>query len=114
MSSVISLTLRMSDAGSCHMFSIASSAPLLEVLEPYSLQMGHNVHALFFRFDGQPILPYMTPEQLEMEDEDIIDVFVTKPSDSGNVKRSRDEDDAPPEHSKRGTEDMQSWLLQKF
>ena len=53
MSSVISLTLRMSDAGSCHMFSIASSAPLLEVLEPYSLQIGHSVHALFFRYSLQ-------------------------------------------------------------
>ena len=29
------------------------------------------------RFDGQLILPYMTPEQLGMEDEDIIDVFIT-------------------------------------
>ena len=33
----------------------------------------------------------MTPEQLGMEDEDIIDVFVTKPSE-GN-KRGRDDDD---------------------
>ena len=46
----------------------------------------------------------MTPEQLGMEDEDIIDVFVTKPSE-GN-KRGRD-DDTGVSHSKRGLEDMQ-------
>ena len=30
---------------------------------------------LVFRFDGQLILPYMTPAQLEMEDGDVVDVF---------------------------------------
>ena len=51
----------------------------------------------------------MTPEQLEMEDEDIIDVFVTKPSDAGNVKRAREEEDSSTEHNKRGNEEfMQS------
>ena len=58
---------------------------------------------LFSRFDGQLILPYMTPEQLGMEDEDIIDVFVTKPSDGS--KRGREEDDKPG-HNKRGAEEM--------
>ena len=63
------------------------------------------------RFDGQLILPYMTPEQLEMEDEDIIDVFVTKPSDAGNGKRAREEEDSSDsaEKNKRGDEEfMQS------
>ena len=45
----------------------------------------------------------MTPEQLGMEDEDIIDVFVTKPSDGS--KRGREEDDKPG-HYKRGAEEM--------
>ena len=43
-----------------------------------------------------------------MEDEDIIDVFVTKPSD-GN-KRGRDEDDVD-NNSKRGFDSMQ-WFDQ--
>ena len=30
------------------------------------------------RFDGQIILPYMTPAQLEMEDGDVVDVFITR------------------------------------
>ena len=56
-----------------------------------------------FRFDGQLILPYMTPEQLGMEDEDIIDVYATKPSETS--KRSR-EDDENINQCKRGAEDM--------
>ena len=64
----------------------------------------HGGKLYLSRFDGQLILPYMTPEQLGMEDEDIIDVFVTKPSE-GN-KRGRD-DDTGVSHSKRGLEDMQ-------
>ena len=30
---------------------------------------------IILRFDGQLILPYMTPAQLEMEDGDVVDVF---------------------------------------
>ena len=32
------------------------------------------------RFDGQLILPYMTPAQLEMEDGDVVDVFQARSS----------------------------------
>ena len=57
---------------------------------------------IVLRFDGQLILPYMTPEQLSMEDEDIIDVFVTKPSET--IKRAREDDDVYADQSKRVTE----------
>ena len=49
MMSSLSLTLRMSDTSSTQSLSLASSAQLMEILEPYSNHMGHNVHALFFR-----------------------------------------------------------------
>ena len=52
------------------------------------------------RFDGQLILPYMTPEQLGMEDEDIIDVFVSKPSETG--KRTLDDGEDQQGDRKRG------------
>ena len=55
------------------------------------------------RFDGQLILPYMTPEQLSMEDEDIIDVFITKPSNT--AKRGREEG-AEDNRNKRGADEM--------
>ena len=55
------------------------------------------------RFDGQLILPYMTPQQLSMEDEDIIDVFITKPSNT--TKRGREEEAEENRH-KRGADEM--------
>ena len=54
------------------------------------------------RFDGQLILPYMTPEQLGMEDGDIIDVYVSKPSGTG--KRERSEEREGVREGKRGME----------
>lgn len=45
----------------------------------------------------------MTPEQLGMEDEDIIDVFITKPSNT--TKRSREEG-AEENNHKRGADEM--------
>ena len=47
--SSLSLSLRMSDTGTTQCFSLAPSSPLIDILEPYSTNMGHNVHALFFR-----------------------------------------------------------------
>ena len=52
------------------------------------------------RFDGQLILPYMTPEELGMEDEDIIDVYVSRPSDTG--KRALDDGEDQDGNRKRG------------
>ena len=54
------------------------------------------------RFDGQLILPYMTPEQLGMEDGDIIDVHVSRPSQTG--KREREEGEEQEGDRKRGLE----------
>ena len=45
----------------------------------------------------------MTPEQLSMEDEDIIDVFITKPSNT--TKRGREEEAEENRH-KRGADEM--------
>ena len=56
--------------------------------------------ALIDRFDGQLILPYMTPEELGMEDEDIIDVYVSRPSDT--AKRALDDGEDQEGDRKRG------------
>ena len=55
-----------------------------------------------FRFDGQLIFPYMTPEQVGLEDGDIIDVYVSRPSETG--KRAREEGEDHEGASKRGME----------
>ena len=62
-----------------------------------------SLNCFLIRFDGQLILPYMTPEQLGMEDEDIIDVFITKPSNT--TKRGREEG-AEENKNKRGADEM--------
>ena len=46
-------------------------------------QLHTNEH--LSRFDGQLILPYMTPAQLEMEDGDVVDVFQARCSCFGKV-----------------------------
>ena len=56
--------------------------------------------SLFARFDGQLILPYMTPAELGMEDEDIIDVYVSRPSETG--KRPLDDGEDQEADRKRG------------
>merc|ERR1712059_64919 len=89
----LSLTMRMADTDAAASFSLAPTHQLLGVLEMYSGQLGLNVHSLFFRFDGQLILPYMTPAQLEMEDGDIVDVYLSRPSETGKRRRSESPDD---------------------
>merc|ERR1712154_524636 len=96
----INIMLRMSDNSTTEAFTTAPSAQLLHILDQYSSHVGHNIHALFFRFDGQLILPYMTPAELGMEDEDIIDVYVSRPSETG--KRPLDEGEDQEADRKRG------------
>jgi len=93
------LTLRMEQEGSAAGFTLAPTDELLSVLQTYSTSLGLNVHALGFRFDGQLILPYMTPAQLEMEDGDVVDVFQAKPS--GMAKRGRSRSNSPEQAGKR-------------
>eukprot|EP00092_Neocalanus_flemingeri_P088465 GFUD01111787.1.p1 GENE.GFUD01111787.1~~GFUD01111787.1.p1 ORF type:complete len:105 (+),score=31.61 GFUD01111787.1:205-519(+) len=98
----ISITLRMSDDSTLHSFNLPPTDQLLGILEMYSGHIGVNVHALFFRFDGQLILPYMTPAQLGIEDGDIVDVYVSRPSGTG--KRERSEEPEGEREGKRGME----------
>eukprot|EP00090_Calanus_glacialis_P004341 TRINITY_DN13226_c0_g1_i1.p1 TRINITY_DN13226_c0_g1~~TRINITY_DN13226_c0_g1_i1.p1 ORF type:complete len:108 (-),score=35.26 TRINITY_DN13226_c0_g1_i1:71-394(-) len=102
----ISITLRMNDDTTAHSFNLPATDQLLGILEMYSGHIGVNVHALFFRFDGQLILPYMTPQQLGIEDGDIIDVYVSRPSGTG--KRGRSEEPEEQREGKRGME--MSWI----
>jgi len=89
----LNLTMRMAEDNTAATFSLATTDELLGVLEMYSGQLGLNVHALFFRFDGQLILPYMTPAQLDMEDGDVVDVYLSRPSETGKRGRSESPED---------------------
>ena len=45
-------------------------------MNAFCQRQGVNLNAVRFLFDGNRINPSQTPEQLEMEDGDVIDVMV--------------------------------------
>lgn len=49
--------------------------PLSKLMTACGERQGLSVRQIRFRFDGQPINDTDTPAQLEMEGEDMIDVF---------------------------------------
>ncbi|XP_027732341.1 small ubiquitin-related modifier 2-like [Vombatus ursinus] len=61
--------------GSVVQFNIKKYTSLGKLMRAYCQRQGFSMRQIRFRFDGQPINATDTPEKLEMEDEDIIDVF---------------------------------------
>ncbi|XP_044773150.1 small ubiquitin-related modifier 2-like [Neomonachus schauinslandi] len=49
--------------------------PLSKLMKAYCERQGLSMREIRFRFDGQPINETDTPAQLDMEDEDVVDVF---------------------------------------
>ncbi|XP_023336337.1 small ubiquitin-related modifier 1 isoform X2 [Eurytemora carolleeae] len=73
----LTLTLRMFENNTSLSFSIGKYDQLFPVFENYSKSLNLNMNALYYKFDGQLIYPYMTPNQLDMETGDIIDVSMS-------------------------------------
>jgi len=61
--------------GSVVQFKIKRHTPLRKLMQAYCDKQGQNMANIRFRFDGQAINEQDTPNKLEMEDEDTIDVF---------------------------------------
>uniref|UniRef100_A0A4X2LL98 Small ubiquitin-related modifier n=1 Tax=Vombatus ursinus TaxID=29139 RepID=A0A4X2LL98_VOMUR len=61
--------------GSVVQFNIKKYTSLGKLMKAYCQRQGLSMGQIRFLFDGQPINETDTPEKLEMEDEDIIDVF---------------------------------------
>ncbi|XP_027725548.1 small ubiquitin-related modifier 2-like [Vombatus ursinus] len=61
--------------GSVVPFKIKKYTSLGKLMKAYCQRQGLSMGQIRFRFDGQPVNTTDTPEKLEMEDEDIIDVF---------------------------------------
>ena len=49
--------------------------PLRKLMQAYCDRQGLQISLVRFRFDGNPVKETDTPDALEMEDEDTIDVF---------------------------------------
>jgi len=61
--------------GSVVQFKIKKHTPLRKLMQAYCDRQGQSMSNIRFRFDGQAINQEDTPNKLEMEDEDTIDVF---------------------------------------
>merc|ERR1712200_142099 len=61
--------------GSVVQFKIKRHTPLRKLMQAYCDKQGQSMSNIRFRFDGQAINETDTPNKLEMEDEDTIDVF---------------------------------------
>lgn len=61
--------------GSIIHFKIKKQTPLRKLMTTYCDRTGLNIANVRFRFDGQPINETDSPNQLEMEEGDTIEVF---------------------------------------
>lgn len=57
-------------------FKIKRSTQLKKLMEAYCERQGKAVNSVRFLYDGERIQPTNTPNELEMEDGDSIDVMV--------------------------------------
>merc|ERR1712087_604655 len=61
--------------GSVVQFKIKRNTQLKKLMGAYCDRQGLDVNQIRFRFDGTPITETDTPQTLDMEDDDTIDVF---------------------------------------
>jgi small ubiquitin-related modifier len=57
-------------------FKIKRQTPLKKLMDAYCERQGKDPRHIRFMFDGERINENDTPEKLEMEDNDTIDVFI--------------------------------------
>ena len=62
-------------------FKCKKTTKLEKLMDAYCQRQGVNVHSIRFLFDGNRINGRQTPEDLEMEDGDIIDAMVEQMGD---------------------------------
>jgi len=66
----------VSDDNSEVFFKIKRTTPFRKLMDAYCQRQGKSLTTVRFLYDGERISPDQTPEQLEMEDEDTIDVMI--------------------------------------
>ncbi|XP_045893832.1 NFATC2-interacting protein-like isoform X2 [Micropterus dolomieu] len=76
-SSFISVRLQSKDRDSSQEFSLHRDAPLDSIFSQYLSKMSAGAQRqVRFQFDGSKVTPFQTPAQLDMEDGDIIEVWI--------------------------------------
>ena len=67
------INLKVSDGSSEIFFKIKKTTPLKRLMEAFAKRQGKEFESLRFLYDGVRVLPDQTPEELDMDDNDIIE-----------------------------------------
>lgn len=67
------INLKVSDGSSEIFFKIKKTTPLKRLMEAFAKRQGKEIESLRFLYDGVRVLPDQTPEELDMDDNDIIE-----------------------------------------
>lgn len=67
------INLKVSDGSSEIFFKIKRTTPLRRLMDAFAKRQGREMDSLRFLYDGLRIQPDQTPDDLDMEDNDIIE-----------------------------------------
>lgn len=67
------INLKVSDGSSEIFFKIKRTTPLKRLMDAFAKRQGRDMDSLRFLYDGVRIQPDQTPDDLDMEDNDIIE-----------------------------------------
>ena len=78
------INLKVSDGSSEIFFKIKRTTPLRRLMEAFAKRQGKEMDSLRFLYDGIRIQADQTPEDLDMEDNDIIEAHREQIGGGGN------------------------------
>ncbi|KAH3674323.1 hypothetical protein WICMUC_003395 [Wickerhamomyces mucosus] len=67
------INLKVSDGSSEIFFKIKKSTPLKRLMEAFAKRQGKSIESLRFLCDGSRVQPEQTPEELDLDDGDVIE-----------------------------------------
>ncbi|XP_062513854.1 small ubiquitin-related modifier 3-like [Corticium candelabrum] len=70
----INVKVQAQDGGTVH-FVVKRTTPMMKLMTAYCDRKGIQMNSIRFVFDGNPITPENTPDQLAMEEDDCIEVY---------------------------------------
>lgn len=75
----------MGQDGSSVFFKIKRQTPFRKLMTAYCNRVNMSLHAVRFRFDGEPVTEADTPHTMSMEDGDAIEVFQQQTGGGGGA-----------------------------
>jgi len=77
----------MGQDGNSVFFKIKRHTPFRKLMTAYCNRANLSMHAVRFRFDGEPVTENDTPQSMQMEDGDSIEVFQQQTGGCRHVRR---------------------------